>query len=56
MDLLSTIKKPIEQEIADFNDYFKSLLKSDVVLMNDALSFLVDSVGKLMRPILVILI
>lgn len=56
MDLLSTIKKPIEQEIADFNDYFKSLLKSDVVLMNDALSFLGDSVGKMMRPMLVILI
>ena len=56
MDLLSTIKKPIEQEIADFNDYFKSLLKSDVMLMNDALSFLSESVGKMMRPMLVILV
>lgn len=56
MDLLSNIKKPIEQEIADFNDYFKSLLKSDVMLMNDALSFLSESVGKMMRPMLVILV
>ena len=56
MDLLSTIKKTIEQEIADFNDYFKSLLKSDVMLMNDALSFLSESVGKMMRPMLVILV
>ena len=39
MDLMSTIRKPIEQEIADFNEYFNSLLKSDVMLMNDALSF-----------------
>lgn len=56
MDLLSTIKKPLEQEIADFNDYFKSLLKSDVALMNDALSFLGESTGKMMRPMLVMLV
>ena len=56
MDLLSTIKKPIEQEIIDFNGYFKSLLKSDVILMNDALSFLGESTGKMMRPMLVLLI
>ena len=56
MDLLSTIKKPIEQEIIDFNEYFKSLLKSDVMLMNDALSFLGESTGKMMRPMLVLLI
>ena len=56
MDLLSTIKKTIEQEIIDFNEYFKSLLKSDVMLMNDALSFLGESTGKMMRPMLVLLI
>ncbi|MBO5864845.1 MAG: polyprenyl synthetase family protein [Bacteroidaceae bacterium] len=56
MDLLSTIKRPLEQEINDFNDYFRSLLKSDVVLMNDALSFLSDSIGKMMRPMLVMLV
>lgn len=56
MDLLSTIKKPLEQEIIDFNEYFRSLLKSDVVLMNDALSFLSESIGKMMRPMLVMLV
>ena len=56
MDLLSTIKKPLEQEIADFNDFFKSLLKSDVMLMNDALSFLSESIGKMMRPMMVMLV
>ena len=56
MDLLSAIKKPLEQEIADFNDYFNSLLKSDVMLMNDALSFLSGSIGKMMRPMLVMLV
>ena len=56
MSLLSTIKTPIEQDIADFNDYFKSLLKSDVVLMDNALSFLSESVGKMMRPMLVLLV
>ena len=56
MDLLSTIKKPLEQEIIDFNEYFRSLLKSDVMLMNDALSFLSESIGKMMRPMLVMLV
>ena len=56
MSLLSTIKTPIEQEIADFDGYFKSLLKSDVVLMDNALSFLAESVGKMMRPMLVLLV
>ena len=56
MDLMSTIKKPIEQEIADFNGYFNSLLKSDVMLMNDALSFIGESTGKMMRPLLLLLI
>ncbi len=56
MSLLSTIKTPIELEIADFDDYFRSLLKSDVVLMDNALSFLSESVGKMMRPMLMLLV
>lgn len=56
MDFLSLINKPIEQEIADFNGFFKSQLKSDVMLMNDALSFLSESIGKMMRPTLVLLV
>ena len=56
MDFLQAINKPIEKEIADFNDFFKSQLNSDVVLMNDALSFLRESIGKMMRPTLVLLV
>ena len=56
MDFLQAINKPIEKEIADFNDFFKSQLNSDVVLMNDALSFLSESIGKMMRPTLVLLV
>ncbi len=56
MDKLSIIKSPIEREIADFNGYFRSLLKSDVALMDNALSFLSESVGKMMRPMLVLLV
>lgn len=56
MDFLSLINKPIEHEIADFNAFFKSQLKSDVMLMNDALSFLSESIGKMMRPTLVLLV
>lgn len=56
MDKLSIIKSPIEHEIADFNGYFRSLLKSDVALMDNALSFLGESVGKMMRPMLVLLV
>ena len=56
MDFLSLINKPIEHEIADFNGFFKSQLKSDVMLMNDALSFLSESIGKMMRPTLVLLV
>ena len=56
MDYLSVINRPIEKEIADFNGFFKSQLKSDVMLMNDALSFLSESIGKMMRPTLVLLV
>ena len=37
MDKLSVIKKPIENEMVDFNGYFKEQFKSDVKLLNDAL-------------------
>jgi octaprenyl-diphosphate synthase len=56
MDLLSTIKTPIEQEIVAFNDYFKSQFKSDVPLLDSALHYVSESAGKLMRPMLVMLV
>ena len=56
MDYLSIINRPIEQQINDFNGFFKSQLKSDVVLMNDTLSFVSESIGKMMRPTLLLLV
>ena len=56
MDMLSTIKTPIEQELAEFKSFFTSLLKSDVELLDSALSYVAESVGKSMRPILTLLV
>ena len=56
MDILSIIKAPIKQELAEFKVYFDSLLKSDVELMGEALSFVGASTGKMMRPMLVLLV
>lgn len=56
MDNLDVIKKPIEHEMADFEVYFKSQFKSDIALLNEALKYVGDSTGKLMRPMLVMLV
>ena len=56
MDMLSTIKTPIEQELAEFKSFFTSLLKSDVELLDSALSSVGETVGKSMRPILTLLV
>lgn len=56
MDKLATIRKPIEQEVVAFSSYFKSQFKSDVTLLNSALQYVCESTGKLMRPMLVMLV
>ena len=56
MDILSIIKAPIKHELVEFKVYFDSLLKSDVELMGEALSFVGASAGKMMRPMLVLLV
>ena len=56
MSLLYIIKTPIEREMVAFDNYFKSQFKSDVPLLNCALSFISESVGKQMRPMLVMLV
>ena len=56
MSLLSIVKTPIEREMVAFDNYFKSQFKSDVPLLNCALSFISESVGKQMRPMLVMLV
>ncbi len=56
MDLLSLIKTPIEQEIVEFKTYFKSQFKSEDPLLNSALCYIGESTGKMMRPMLVLLV
>ena len=56
MDYLTTIQAPIRQEIDDFSIYFKQQFTSNIALLNSALSYVSESAGKLMRPMLVLLI
>ena len=56
MDYLATIQTPIKHEIDDFSIYFKQQFTSNVQLLNCALSYVGESAGKLMRPMLLLLI
>lgn len=56
MDYLATIQAPIVKEIDDFNNYFRKQFTSNVELLNSALSHVSESTGKLMRPMLVLLV
>ena len=56
MDMQTVIKAPIENESTAFNEYFKGQLKSDVALLDAALRHVADGVGKMMRPMLVMLV
>lgn len=55
MDVLSQIRKPIEQEMADFNKLFGVTLQHQNPLLQVALQHVMSRKGKLMRPILVLL-
>lgn len=55
MDKLSLIKNPIEQELVDFEELFDSSLTNSNPLLNEVLLHLKKGRGKMMRPILVLL-
>lgn len=55
MDKLSLIKNPIEQELVDFKELFDSSLTNSNPLLNEVLLHLKKGRGKMMRPILVLL-
>lgn len=55
MDRLSLIKNPIEQELVDFEELFDSSLTNSNPLLNEVLLHLKKGKGKMMRPILVLL-
>ena len=56
MDLLSVIQAPIKEELNTFKEYFAAQFGSDVPLLNKALEGVSSSVGKIMRPMLLLLI
>lgn len=55
MTILKKIKSPIEQELKDFEPYFKKSLQSDIPLLATILNFLYRTKGKQLRPIFVFL-
>ena len=55
MSTIKKIKSPIEQELKDFEPYFKKSLQSDIPLLATILNFLYRTKGKQLRPIFVFL-
>ncbi|MDO8952975.1 MAG: polyprenyl synthetase family protein [Draconibacterium sp.] len=55
MTTINKIKSPIQQELKDFEPYFKKSLQSDVPLLATILNFLYRTKGKQLRPIFVFL-
>ena len=55
MSTIAKIKLPIEQEIKDFEPYFKKSLQSDIPLLATILNFLYRTKGKQLRPLFVFL-
>lgn len=55
MSVLDKIKKPVEKEMAEFEDYFSRTMRSDIPLLNIILNYILRRKGKQMRPLLVFL-
>jgi octaprenyl-diphosphate synthase len=55
MDHLELIKKPVKDEIAEFENYFKKKIVSDVPLLNIITNYILRSKGKQIRPLLIFL-
>ena len=55
MTTINKIKAPIEQELYDFEPYFKKSLQSDIPLLATVLNFLYRTKGKQLRPMFVFL-
>src|SRR5690554_719257 len=55
MSKIDTIKAPIEEELKNFEPYFKRALKSDVPLLGTILNYIYRTKGKQIRPMFVFL-
>ncbi|KAA3698018.1 polyprenyl synthetase family protein, partial [Bacteroides salyersiae] len=56
MDSLPLIKSPITTELEDFKRLFDSSLSSSNLLLNNVIAHIRQRNGKMMRPILVLLV
>lgn len=56
MDSISLIRTPIEAELGDFKNLFDSSLSSSNALLDSVVSHIRQRSGKMMRPILVLLV
>ena len=55
MTTIKKIKSPIEQELKDFEPYFKKSLQGDVPLLSTILNYIYRTKGKQLRPMFVFL-
>jgi len=55
MNVLEEIRTPIKQHLVDFEDYFKSTVKTKIPLLNTITQYIIKSKGKQMRPMFVLL-
>lgn len=55
MGSLDIIKKPIEKELDEFEDYFKKTIQSDIPLLSLIVQYILRKKGKQMRPMFVFL-
>ncbi len=55
MDTIQEIQSPIQHEMADFEKKFRDSMKSNVMLIDKIMGFIVKRKGKQMRPMFVFL-
>jgi octaprenyl-diphosphate synthase len=55
MPILTKIRKPVENEMAEFEAYFSKTMRSEIPLLNIILNYILRRKGKQMRPLLVFL-
>ncbi len=55
MPVLTSIRKPVEKEMAEFEAYFGKTMRSEIPLLNIILNYILRRKGKQMRPLLVFL-
>jgi octaprenyl-diphosphate synthase len=55
MSVLTVIKRPVANEMAEFEAYFSRTMRSEIPLLNIILNYILRRKGKQMRPLLVFL-